>query len=224
MRTSYTAPMGEQSRRFRRIIRGLAIFVLVPSGVYLAAAAVLGRVAVNSNWTEPENGVTIFVQTNGVHTGFVLPDGPNRWRAFGWGDRGFYLNTPTWADVRPATVAAALAGSGKTVVHVDLLGDVRPDANWRPLRLRAAEYERLRRYIAETLVPGGTAIPGYGPADWFYPARGRYSAVATCNVWIGRGLQHAGIRTGYWTPFESDVMRWVPLPPVHSPARVIGTQ
>jgi Protein of unknown function (DUF2459) len=208
--------MGEQSRHVRRLFRGFAIALLVPLGLYLGAAATLGRVPVNAGWTEPAEGITIFVQTNGVHAGLVLPDGPGRWRAFGWGDRDFYLNTPTWAELRPATVVAALAGSGKTVVHVDLLGEFAPDANWRPLRLRPAEYARLRAYIAATLVPGETAIPGYGPADRFYPARGRYSAVVTCNVWVGRGLARAGVRTGFWTPFESDVMRWVPLPRVPS--------
>lgn len=197
--------------RLRTVFKPLALVLLVPLGLYLAAAAILGRIPVNTGWTEPADGITIFVQTNGVHTGIVLPDGPGRWRAFGWGDRDFYLNTPTWADVRPSTVVAALAGSGQTLVHVDRLGPFRPDENWRPLRLRPAEYARLRTTIAATLMPGGRAIPGYGPDDSFYPARGHYSAFVTCNVWVSRGLASAGVRTGLWTPFESDVMRWVPV-------------
>jgi len=204
--------MGEPSRRIVRLIRVVAMVLLVPLGIYLTTAAVLGRVPVNARWTEPAQGITIFVQTNGVHTGIVLPDGPHRWRAFGWGDKAFYLNTPSWADMRPVTLIAALAGSGETVVHVDRLGDFVPDENWRPLRLRPSEYSLLRAYIAATLEPGGTAIPGYGPDDSFYPARGHYSALITCNVWVSRGLAHAGVKTGTWTPFEADVMRWVPLP------------
>jgi Protein of unknown function (DUF2459) len=204
--------MSEQSRRIRPLLRALCIALLVPVGLYLAAAALLGRIPVNAGWTEPAEGITIFVQTNGVHTGIVLPDGPGRWRAFGWGDRDFYLNTPGWGDVRPMTVLAALAGSGQTLVHVDRLGPFRPDANWRPLRLRAPEYARLRATIAGTLAPGGRAIPGYSRDDAFYPARGHYSAFITCNVWTARALATAGVRTGWWTPFESDVMRWVPVP------------
>lgn len=203
--------MREQSRRILRLLRGLAVGLLVPVGLYLAAAAILGRIPVNAGWSEPRDGITIFVQTNGVHTGLVLPDGPGRWRAFGWGDRAFYLETPTWADVRPWTVVSALAGSGRTVVHVDQLGAFLPDENWRPLRLRREEYARLVRYVTDTLEPGGRAIPGYGPDDSFYPARGRYSVVVTCNVWVSRGLAEAGVRTGAWTPFEGDVMRWVPV-------------
>lgn len=204
--------MGEPSRRIVCLLRIIAVMLLVPLGTYLAAAAVLGRIPVNDSWREPVQGITIFIQTNGVHTGIVLPDGPGRWRAFGWGDRTFYLSTPTWRDIRPAAVIAALAGSGETVVHIDRLNDFAPDANWRPLRLREDEYRRLRTYIAATLAPGGKAIPGYGPEDSFYPARGRYSAINTCNAWVSRGLANAGIRTGRWTPLEADVMRWVPLP------------
>jgi Protein of unknown function (DUF2459) len=204
--------MGEQSRRIRALFRRVAIALFVPVGVYLGAAAILGRVPVNPGWTEPAQGITIFVQTNGVHTGIVLPAGPHRWRAFGWGNRAFYLDTPTWAEARAATILRALTGQGPTVVHIDELGDFAADANWRPLRLRPDEYRRLRAAIAETFEPGGQPIPGYGPQDRFYPGRGAYSAFVTCNVWTSRTLARAGVRTGWWTPFESDVMRWVPVP------------
>ena len=195
------------------LLRIVLSIVLVPLGLYLAAAAILGHIPANRDWTEPETGITIFVQTNGVHTGIVLPAGPHKWRAYGWGDRDFYLNTPRWQDIRIGTAIAALVGSGDTLIHVDDLDDFLPDENWRPLRLRADEYARLRAYIAATLKPGGKPIPGYTARDRFYPARGRYSALVTCNVWTSRALKAAGVRTGVWTPFSGDVMRWVPRPP-----------
>jgi hypothetical protein len=37
---------------------------------------------------------------------------------FGWGDRDFYLNTPTWTDMNPLRSLGALVGRGRTVVHV----------------------------------------------------------------------------------------------------------
>ncbi len=198
--------------RWQNLLRWVVIGVLVPVGVYLLAALVLARVPVNAGWTEPATGVTIFVQSNGVHTGIVLPAGTDRWHAYGWGDRAFYLETPRWQDLRPTTAAKALIGSGDTVVHVDELGPFLADDNWRPLRLRPAEYARLRQFIAASLVPGGRAIAGYTPSDRFYPARGRYSAIITCNVWTARALAAAGVKTGLWTPFAGDVMRWVPRP------------
>ena len=199
------------------LLRIVLSIVLIPLGLYLAAAAILGHIPTNRDWAEPRANVsgtiTVFIQTNGVHTGIVLPAGPHKWRAFGWGDRNFYLNTPRWQDIRPGTAVAALVGSGDTLVHVDDLDDFLPDENWRPLRLRADEYARLRAYIAATLKPGGKPIPGYAARDRFYPARGRYSALVTCNVWTSRALKAAGVHTGIWTPFSGDVMRWVPRPP-----------
>ncbi len=197
--------------RGARLARGIALALLVPFGLYLTAAAILARMPVNAGWREPTHGTTIFVLSNGAHTGIVLPAGPGRWRAYGWGDRDFYLNTPRWQDVRFNTALSALVGSGSTLLHVDRLGDFVADANWRPLRLRAEEYRRLTRFIAATQAPGAS-LPGYGPDDNFYPAHGGYSAFVTCNVWSGRALAAAGVRVGLWTPFADDVMRWVPKP------------
>jgi hypothetical protein len=201
--------------KLQKMLRVALAAALIPLGSYLLAALILARVPANPDWREPApseaGATTIFVQSNGVHTGIVLPAGSHRWKAFGWGDRDFYLNTPRWQDIRPGTALSALVGSGDTLVHVDELGDFLPDENWRPIRLRPQEYNRLRAYIAATLRPG-PAIPGYAAQDRFYPARGRYSALTTCNVWTGNALKAAGVRTGIWTPFAGDVMRWVPAP------------
>ncbi len=218
--------------RPQNIVRMVAAFILIPLGIYLAAAAILGHVAANADWREPAAGTTIFVQTNGVHTGIVMPvaaqgidwrdrvrasDLPDprsagQWLAFGWGDRGFYIDTPTWRQARLSTIVTALTGSGATVMHVDHLDPFVPDENWRPLRLRPAEYRRLAAYVAATFAAKRQVTAGYTPRDVFYAATGHYSALRTCNVWTGEALRHAGVRMGRWTPFESDVMRWMPVP------------
>ncbi len=201
----------------QNLLRIALAFVLIPLGLYLATAAILGHTPANPDWREPgasdPGAITIFVQSNGVHTGIVLPAGPGKWRAYGWGDRDFYLNTPRWQDIRPHTAISALVGSGDTLVHVDDLDDFLPDEYWRPIRLRRHEHKRLRGFIGATLQSSGKPIPGYTARDRFYPAHGRYSALTTCNVWTGRALKAAGVRTGIWTPFAGDVMRWVPRPP-----------
>lgn len=223
----------------QNMFRIVAAFVLIPLGIYLAAAAILGHMPANADWREPTTGTTIFIQTNGVHTGIVMPvaalgidwrdrvrasdlpdpQGAGQWLAFGWGDRGFYIDTPTWRQARLATITTALTGSGSTVMHVDHLDAFAPDENWRPLRLRPAEYRRLAAFIADSFADGRHVTAGYTPRDVFYAATGHYSALRTCNVWTGEALRHAGIRMGRWTPFEADVMRWVPVPPSSPPAR-----
>lgn len=220
-------------RKWRNVARVLAALLLVPIALYLLCAAVLSALPVNGDWREPdparEQTVTIYVATNGVHTGLVLPSraagvdwsarapasdvpdhSPAAWRMFGWGDRRFYVETPTWAEVRPGTVAGAFVGSGNTLIHVDHMRDFEPDDDIRPLRLRPDEYRRLAAFVDATFAQERERVPGYGPRDVFYAARGGYSALTTCNVWVGHALASAGVRVGRWTPMSGGVMQWVP--------------
>ena len=123
-------------------------------------------------------------------------------------------NLPVLAEYLAAAsdTFRVLTGSGATVMHVDHLDPFVTDENWRPLRLRPAEYRRLAAYVAATFAAKRQVTAGYTPRDVFHAATGHYSALRTCNVWTGEALRHAGVRIGRWTPFESDVMRWIPVP------------
>lgn len=192
---------------------------------YAAAALAGGAIPANNGWVQAGQGVRIYVADNGVHTDLVLPatdfadllepDALGDPAAaslshvmLGWGNRDFYLNTPTWADVNPLTVLAAMAGRGETVVHVHHVEEPRAGPDVRALVLRPDEYARLVAYLRGSFA-GGAAVRGYGPGDAFYPATGGYSAVRTCNEWTGRGLRAAGVRMGVWTPFTFGVMQWL---------------
>lgn len=212
------------------MIRRLFLVLLAAPLVYLCAGAVGGAIPRNPGWTEPDDGITIFVASNGVHSGVLLPAvtpdmdwrrivspahlpdprSAGNWLWFGWGDRDFYMNTPQWRDVSPRTVLRAAIGSGATLVHVDHLAQPFDDA--RPVRLSRAQYRKLVAGLRDSfqLTPDGTATPirGYGPWDVFYAGRGRYNALNTCNSWTGRLLADAGVRIGAWTPFSATVMQW----------------
>ena len=227
--------MRPQSRR-------LIALLLSPIGLYFAAAGVLSHVPVNRDWREPVEGVTIYLASNGVHTGIVVPmtsagidwrrrirpsDLPNsalvgRWLLFAWGDRDFYRNTPTWADVRFGTAVSALIGSGQTLIHVDHFDDFYADADMRPLRLTTEEYARLAQFIEDSFAETGDVSAGYGARDVFYTGRGRYSALRTCNVWTGHALKAAGVRTAVWSPFADGIMRWADVPPPGTSTRGRG--
>lgn len=196
---------------------------------YAAAGLIGGAIPANRDWRAPGHGVRIFVESNGVHVGIVVPKvaagvdwrpllRPDHLRApryagydhasFGWGDAVFYLNTPTWWDVRPGIVAAAATGSERTLVHVDHVPAPRPGTDVRAIVLTADQYRRLAAFIRASIAPGAAHRPGYGPNDAFYTARGRYSALRTCNAWVGEALRHAGVRIGAWTPFPATVLWW----------------
>ncbi|WP_232328822.1 MULTISPECIES: TIGR02117 family protein [Sphingomonas] len=195
--------------------------------LYLAAGAIGGAVPRNAGWREAGDGVTIYVATNGIHTGLVLPARAGgidwstiarpqdiadpryagRWLWFGWGERDFYLNTPTWRELSPRTALHALAGSDRTLMHVDHL--LAPWGDARPIRLSPEQYHRLAAAIRASFDPADRRpIRGYDVADVFYPARGHYDAIRTCNWWTSRMLARAGVRVGAWTPFSATVMQW----------------
>jgi uncharacterized protein (TIGR02117 family) len=217
--------MRPQSRR-------LIALLMTPIGLYFAAAGVLSHVPVNRDWREPTDGVTIYLASNGIHTGLVVPvtsagidwrqrvrasDLPDpalagKWLLFGWGDRDFYQNTPTWRDLRPGTALSALIGSGQTLVHVYHFDDFYADADMRPLRLTTEEYRRLSDFIERSFADTRDVIPGYGPSDVFYAGVGRYSILRTCNVWTGDALKAAGVKTAVWSPFPGGIMRWAKVP------------
>lgn len=197
---------------------------------YATAGLVGGAIPRHAAWVPPGDGVRIVIESNGVHTDVVLPKlaagvdlsdlvpaadlaDPHYAGydhiAVGWGERTFYLETPTWADVRPLTVLQAAIGSDRTVLHVEHLPLPAADADSRAVVLRPDEYRRLAAFVRASFAPGARwHRPGYGKSDAFYAATGRYSAVHTCNAWTGDALAAAGVRIGVWTPFPVTVLGW----------------
>jgi uncharacterized protein (TIGR02117 family) len=219
-------------RAFRILGYALGGLLSIPL-LYLIAALVLGAIPANPGWHEAKSGVRIFVRTNGVHTWIMVPKvtpemdwrplvpgahlkdprwGNGNYVAIGYGNREFYLNTPTWADLTFRNAFWALVGSGDSLVHADHDNDPQPSDVQRPIILDHSQYLRLVAFIRGSFRTdaNGRTIPllgrGYGNSDVFYEAVGRYNAVYTCNQWTGEALRRAGVRTGLWTPLSQSVM------------------
>ncbi|MDB5675742.1 MAG: hypothetical protein JWM65_2724 [Sphingomonas bacterium] len=218
--------IGLRVRRVAGLLgKGLVGLVLV----YAAAGMIGGSIPANASWVQPSVGVRIFIEDNGIHTGIVMPasEAGVDWRAtfpasdladpryagfdhvaVGWGDRAFYVETPTWGDINPVVVLRAAIGSSRTVLHVEHVPAPPTGNAVRAIMLTPDQYRRLAAFVRGTLGTGGKVASGYGPDDAFYDARGTYNAAATCNEWTGRALRHAGVRVGAWTPFPATVMGW----------------
>lgn len=212
----------------KRIALGLAAIV----ALYVMAGLVGSLLPANPRTAPADDAITIYISDNGIHTGLILParhplaDWSDLVRPehladpryasehllFGWGDRVFYMNTPTWADFRPSTALVALFGSEGALLHVEHFASPAPGESVRSVVVSPAQYraiaERIRRYFV--LGPDGrpTVVRGYGASDVFYEATGRYSAFDTCNEWTGSVLREAGVRVGRWTPFSFALMWW----------------
>ena len=196
---------------------------------YLLAALVGSLVPVNRGWSEPDQGITVYLADNGVHvdilmpvraagldwapllpkSDFAAPDPAASWLAFGAGEERVYLETPRWRDIKPKTIWSALTG-GNSVMHVEWVAD--PQYALREIRLRPDEYRRLWAAVRSDFELGANGRPkridhpGYGRADAFYRARGKASAIRTCNSWVASRLRLAGVETSAWPPFAQGLL------------------
>jgi uncharacterized protein (TIGR02117 family) len=208
-------------RLLGRSLGGLGVLI----AGYLVAAVVLGLLPANRGFAPAPDGIEIWFTSNGFHVDVILPmsaagidwaswcppdafgGAPAEHIAFGWGDREFYLQTPSFADVRPLTALRAVLWSSDTLLHVTYVDDVSRLAGRRGVALAPDAYRQLAAYIAATFRRDQAGRPlrrperGYGARDAFYEAVGTYSPIETCNEWLAAGLRQAGIRTGWWAPF-----------------------
>jgi uncharacterized protein (TIGR02117 family) len=204
--------------------------------LWLGVAFALSFVDGAGDKGEADGSVEVRVVSNGYHASLVLPvrneaadwsavfdpsearAAPARaeWIMLGWGDRAFFMETRTLADVRPGTLVGALLGLGDTALHVvwlerpDLFGFV------AVVRLSPHRYAQLVKVVQDRVVygAGGRAIAhpgmGYGAADTFYRANGRYSPWYTCNEWVADALRAAGIAVPVWAPLPQALVGRLP--------------
>lgn len=217
------------------------VYTLVGLMFFYACFLLLGFVPINNDFRPPpdDDRVTLYIRANEIHTDFVMPVvhsetgidwrtlfphrhfrgnvRPNKFIAIGWGDRGFFVDTQTWAELKIATVLNALFVPSETVLHVEYLFDAAPGEYYREFSVTREQYGELARFIESSVAATGedgaakTATEKtYGPDDRFYLATGSYHLFNTCNQWTGRGLARAGVRTGIWTPLKPHVLAWLP--------------
>lgn len=200
---------------------------------YLLIAFVLGAIPVGENNPPNKEGIEIFIESNGVHTDFVLPIQSEfiDWHAyfpfahfrngdlaskshisFGWGDRGFYLETPNWSDLKFSTALKALFLTSRTAMHVTYRNKPATNKMRKSVILSPAQYEQLVDYILASFQQGPAEkvvlIPNqsYWGYDAFYTGNGSYNLRITCNEWTGRGLRIIGVKTGLWTPLAQSIL------------------
>jgi len=107
------------------------IFILIVA-VYFISVLMLSLISTNPKVFSCSNKKEIFISTNGIHLDIIIEKkdiptkiqqnlklGPyTNYASFGWGDKGFYLETPTWDDLKFSTAIKALFLNSETAVHL----------------------------------------------------------------------------------------------------------
>jgi uncharacterized protein (TIGR02117 family) len=139
-------------------------------------------------------------------SGFAIDHPDAVYLVLGWGGRAFYIETPTWADLKPGPAFKALTVD-RSVMHADLAGEIVTDnPAVRRVALSDAGYRQMVAAMLgsfATDAAGGlepVADAAYGPNDMFFEANGHFNALLGCNTWTAAMLRAGGVRTGWWTP------------------------
>jgi uncharacterized protein (TIGR02117 family) len=202
-------------------------------GLYLLLSEVSEHITVNNEYVTPKEGIELFIVSNGVHADICIPlmKGNELWRkyfdvaqfktlkkqpqyiSFGWGDKGFYLETPTWADLTLETAITAAFLPSATALHVSYVNTKPiPSENVKSFIVTTATFQKIQNYIGsyvqlksnQSQLIDCCRYPDVH--DNFYEANGKYHLFRTCNVWTNDVLKDAGIKTAIWTPFDSGIL------------------
>lgn len=202
-------------------------------GALLAIAALTPR-----QWgTLPTSGdcrYTVYVSGGAMHTNLIVPVrnemfdwgkslelqtlGKNaaqfQYLQFGWGDRIFYVETPSWDQVKPTSALRALVLQNPAAMFVKGHSTVPryPAEELKCVRLGQADYLALMQYIRGSFQQDSQGNfqrigTGQDGESGFYAAIGSYSMLRTCNTWTADALRSANVNTPLWSALSPAVMR-----------------
>lgn len=208
--------------------------ILVFGILYFTSDAVLSRISGSKKVEQVSPRYDVYVLSNGVHTDLVFPvhtniidwmkifppsnnlskDSVYKYVAIGWGDKGFYLNTPEWKDLKVSTALVAAFGLGETALHVTYYKTMKEDSLCYKVSIDSLQFVQLADYVLQTrdVDADGNSIviqttAQYGDTDSFYEAKGAYSMFHSCNTWANKGLKTANMPSALWTVFDKGILR-----------------
>ncbi|WP_208644827.1 TIGR02117 family protein [Mucilaginibacter kameinonensis] len=210
-----------------RFVLGFVAFVLL----YIFAAFIFSVWSVKKE-AKTSNDVAIYILTNGDHTDIVVPvkntvtdwskeisyqntisrDTTARYLAIGWGDKGFYLNTPTCADLKFSTAFKAAFALSTSAIHTTYYQSMPESNDCKQIMISNEQYKRLIAFVDDSFKrdAAGNVIniktnANYDKNDAFYEAHRKYNMFYTCNTWANNALKSCGQTACIWTPFDRGI-------------------
>lgn len=183
--------------------------------------------------TEPKN-IAVYIYTNGVHTDIVVPIKNEqfdwsqkvpfqntlskatdyKYLGIGWGDKGFYLDTPTWAELKFSTAVTAAFWLGESAMHTTYYYKMTEGEDCKKIMISKSQYAELIQFVNSKfdknndgnniLIPTDAV---YSKDDAFYEAQGSYSFLYTCNTWTNDALKTAGQKAALWTATDFGIFQ-----------------
>lgn len=216
----------------KRLLKYLLLAILVPVLLYFVGVLLGMLIQIEPNETTGDKNIEIFLQASDIHTDIVLPVKNEiiyweeivsaghslsppleiRYISFGWGDLGFYKNTPQWEDLTPKTAFKALFLKSPAALHVEFLGELPPAEKTISIKVNSEQYRKLSDFILNSFKTNQKGeirtIPDlhYNRQDAFFHSKGSLNLFKTCNTWTNNALKSAGLPACLWTPFTEGIL------------------
>ena len=211
----------------KKFVLSVLFFLLL----YIFSTFLFSKITVNSDADNQAKEVSIYIRTNGVHTDIITPikndivawsskikientkskETTAQFVAFGWGDKGFYLDTPEWSDLKASTAFNAAFGLGSSAMHATFYKSLKENKSCVKITISKENYKKLVAYIEDSFQLDSNQNPmfiqaaTYGVNDSFYEAKGKYSLFHTCNSWANEALKSANQKAAFWTVTDSGI-------------------
>jgi uncharacterized protein (TIGR02117 family) len=202
--------------------------------LYAGMSWLLPHIAVNKDACQKgPDDITIYIKSNGVHTDIVVPvknefmdwnkvikisdtdskDTTFQYASMGWGDKGFYLETPQWSDLKASTAFKAMFHLGTSAMHITFYKTISTGELCKAIKISNAEYIKLVSFLKNSFTydEQGNTIniithnDGYGTDDAFYESPAVYDLFHTCNTWANNALKACDQRACLWTPLDKGI-------------------
>lgn len=202
--------------------------------IYVILGLLIPYIPVSAKDDGQKKEIPIYIYTNGVHTDIVMPvkNDLQDWSqkipfantkskktdyqyiGIGWGDKGFYLDTPTWADLKFSTAIKAAFWLSDSAMHCTYYNTMKEGDDCKIIMISRNQYQNLVKFVEDKfdrdqngnfmLIPTNAV---YSDNDAFYDAKGTYSFLYTCNTWSNNALKAAGQKAALWTPSDFGIFQ-----------------
>lgn len=212
-------------------VLGIILGIVV---LYVVLSLAIPFIGVSAKDDGEKKEIPIYIYTNGVHTDIVMPvkNDLQDWSTkilfsntrskragyqyvgIGWGDKGFYLDTPTWADLKFSTAFKAAFWLSESAMHCTYYNTMKEGADCKMIMISRSQYRKLIQFVEDKfdkdkngnfiLIPTNAV---YSDNDAFYDAKGSYNFSYTCNTWANDALKAAGQKAALWTATDFGIFR-----------------
>ena len=191
-------------------IVGVIVGIVV---LYALLGYLLPFIEVRAKEGDQKKEIPIYIYTNGVHTDIVMPvkNDLQDWSSkipfsnvrsgqtdynyigIGWGDKGFYLDTPTWADLKFSTAFKAAFWLSESAMHCTYYKTMKEGSDCKMVMISRAQYKDLIQFVE---------------AKFDKDQNGNFILIPTDAVYSDNdALKAAGQKAAFWTPSDFGIFQ-----------------